>query len=61
MALKNFYFLNLLLPRKLPDYAENCRFSVQKQCVGIPVLKKVMSHVRKSVTSGIILNVISFL
>ena len=24
---KNFYFLNLLLPRKLPDYTENCCFS----------------------------------
>ena len=27
IAFKNFYFLNLLLLRKPPDYAESCRFS----------------------------------
>ena len=34
-------------------------FFLHKQCVGIPVLKIVMSHVRKSVTSGIIFNKLS--
>ena len=27
VAFKNFCFVNLLLPRKPLDYAENCRFS----------------------------------
>ena len=31
-------------------------FSLHKQCVGIPILKKVMSYVHKSVTSDVILN-----
>ena len=33
--------------------------SLHKQCVGIPGLKTVMSHVHKSVTFGVILNKLS--
>ena len=50
------YFLDLLLPRKPQDFAENSRFLiVYFICVGIPILKIVLPHDHKLVTSGVIL------
>ena len=46
------YFLNLLLPRKQHDFAENSHFSfVYYIYVGILILKIVLSHAHKLVIS----------
>ena len=43
---------NLLLPRKKQCFAENSRFfNVHFLCVGIPILKIVLSHAHRWMTS----------
>ena len=59
--------LNLLLPRKTSDFAENgcfffsILFSLRKQYVGILVQKIIMSKVNKCLISDIILPISMFL
>ena len=56
VAFKWFYFLNLFLPRKPQDFSENSPFSfVNFLCVGIPILKIVLSHAHELVSSYVIL------
>ena len=55
VAFKYFYFLNLFLPRKPQDFAENSALSfVCFLNVGIPNLKIVLSHAHKWVSSDVI-------
>ena len=56
IVFKSFHFLNLFLPRKPQDFAENFYFSfVYLLCVGISILKIVLPHAHKWVTSDVIL------
>ena len=57
VAFKKFYFLNLFLPKKPQDFAENSPFFVffYFLCVGISILKIVMSRAHKWVSSDVIL------
>ena len=58
VTFKKLYFLNLLLPRtpllKIDVFLSLIFFAQTMR--GIPVLKKVVPHVHKSVTSGVSLN-----
>ena len=55
LVFKWFYFPNLLLLGKPPDFDENCHFlSMPKQCTGIPVQKITFSHAHKCMISDVI-------
>ena len=57
----NIFFLNLFLPRKLQDLLGICPFSfVYFLCVGIPILKIVLSHAHMWVSSDVIPSKIIF-
>ena len=52
VVFKYFYFVNLFLPRKILLRSCVCSF-VYFLCVGIPILKKVLSETHKKVTSDV--------
>ena len=62
LVFKRFYFPNLLLLGKPPDFDENCHFflSMPKQCTGIPVPKITLSHAHKCVISDVIRDLLIF-